>query len=316
MQPISRQEMYGFLGVNIVMGYHKLPSWTDYWKGDQDLSVPFVSSVLPRNRFSQILGNLHIYDNHANPEGNKDKLLKVRPLITAMNNNYMQLYNVSRKVSIDESMILYKGRHSIKQYNPMKPIKRGYKLWVKADMDGYISKFDVYQGKTDTSSGDSEDNGTEQEFGLGEQVAETMTKDLFGKYHQVYFDNFFTSIPLMEYLKASGVDACGTIRSHQTCLPHDLKADSNMACGEYDYRVTKQGIVFYKWKDNKSVFLVSNFHGTEPSAVSRTQKDGPKKQFLCPAAVKEYNENMGGVDKADMLCAVHGLDRKSKNVVA
>ena len=312
MQPISRQEMYGFLGINIVIGYHKLPSSTDYWKGDQDLSVPFVSSVLPRNRFSQILGNLHIYDNHAIPEGNKDKLLKVRPLITAMNNNYMQLYNVSRKVSIDESMILYKGRHSIKQYNPMKPIKRGYKLWVRADMDGYISKFDVYQGKTDTSSGDSEDNSTEQEFGLGEQVVQTMTKDLFGKYHQVYFDNFFTSIPLMEYLKANGVDACGTIRSHRKCLPHDLKADSNMVRGEYDYRVTKQGIVFYKWKDNKSVFLVSNFHGTEASAVSRTQKDGSKKQFLCPAAVKEYNENMGGVDKADMLCAVHGLDRKSK----
>ena len=119
-----------------------------------------------------------------------------------MNNTYMQLYNVSRKVSIDESMILYKGRHSIKQYNPMKPIKRGYKLWVRADMDGYISKFDVYEEKTDTSSGDSEDNGTEQEFGLGEQVLQTMTKDLFGKYHQVYFDNIFTSIPLMEYQKA------------------------------------------------------------------------------------------------------------------
>ena len=89
-----------------------------------------------------------------------------------MNNNYMQLYNVSRKVSIDESMILYKGRHSIKQYNPMKSINRGYKLWVRL-----LSKFDVYEGKTDTSSGDSEDNGTEQEFGLGEQVLQTMTKD-------------------------------------------------------------------------------------------------------------------------------------------
>lgn len=50
----------------------------------------------------------------------------------------------------------------------MKPIKRGYKSWVRADMDGYISKFNVYQGKTDTSPGDSEDNGTEEEFGLGE----------------------------------------------------------------------------------------------------------------------------------------------------
>lgn len=97
----------------------------------------------------------------------------------------------------------------------------------------------------------------------------------------------------MEYLKANGVDACGTIRSHRKCLPHDLKTNSNKARFEYDYPVTKQGIVLYKWKDNKSVFLVSNFHGTEPSAVSRTQKDESKKQFLCPAAVKDYNENMG-----------------------
>lgn len=80
---------------------------------------------------------------------------------------------------------------ALNQYNPMKPVKCGYKLWVRADMDGYIRKFDVYQGKTDTSSGDSEDSGTEQEFGLGEQVVQTMSKDLFGKYHQVYFENFF-----------------------------------------------------------------------------------------------------------------------------
>ena len=79
----------------------------------------------------------------------------------------MQLYNVSRKVSIDESMILYMGRHSIKQYNPMKPIKRGYKLWVRADVDGYISKFDVYQGKTDTSSGDSKIIALNRSLGWG-----------------------------------------------------------------------------------------------------------------------------------------------------
>ena len=79
-------------------------------------------STLSRNTLPQILGNLHIYENHAISEGNKDKLLHVRPLITATNNSYVKLYNVSRKVSINESMILSKGRHSIKQYNPMKPI--------------------------------------------------------------------------------------------------------------------------------------------------------------------------------------------------
>ena len=46
--------------------------------------------------------------------------------------------NVSRKVNIDQSMILFKGRNSLKQYNPMKSIKRGYKVWSMADMDGYL----------------------------------------------------------------------------------------------------------------------------------------------------------------------------------
>ena len=49
----------------------------------------------------------------------------------------------------------------------------------------------------------------------------------------------------MEYLKANGFDACGTIRSHRKCLPHDLNADRNMAHGEHDYRVTKLGILLY-----------------------------------------------------------------------
>ena len=307
---ITRAEFFGFLGINLVMGYHKLPSWTDYWKSDQDLTVPFVSSTLPRNRFAQILANLHVNDNTCVPTGNQDKLYKLRPLITAMNSNYVKLYNVSRKLSIDESMILFKGRHSIKQYNPMKPIKRGYKLWARADLDGYISKFDVYQGKTTETSSEAVDTDDAPKFGLGEQVVQNMAIDLFDKHHQLYFDNYFTSVPIMEYLKENGVDACGTIRSSRKGLPVDL-AD-NLERGECDYRVSKEGLVLFKWDDNKAVYVLSNFHGTSISHVKRTQKDGSKLEFTCPLSIKEYNEYMGGVDKADMLCAVQGLSRKSK----
>ena len=67
-------------------------------------------------------------------------------LIESLNSRYVKLYNISKQVSIDESMILFQGITSLKQYNPIKPIKRGYKLLVRADMDGSISKFDVYQG--------------------------------------------------------------------------------------------------------------------------------------------------------------------------
>ncbi len=105
--------------------------------------------------------------------------------------------------------------------------------------------------------------------------------------------------------------ACGTIRTDRKGLPKGLKADRELQRGEYDFRVSEKGIAFYKWMDNKAVHLISNFHGSDVSSVTRTQKDGSKKEFPCPIAVKHYNEHMGGVDKADMLCSIHGVGSKS-----
>ena len=306
---MNEKELLGFLGINIIMGYHKLPSRTHYWNQDHDLCVPYVADVMSRDRFGQILSHLHVNDNTAVPDNNKDKLFKIRPLITKLNSNYMKLYNVRQVVSIDESMILFKGRHSIKQYNPMKPIKRGYKLWVREDLDGYISKFDVYQGKhqSDVLVPNAYDG-----IGLGEKVVVNFSKDLLGKYHQVYFDNYFNSVPLMQYLKANAVMACGTIRANRKGLPTGLIPDKGLQRGDFDHRVSTEGLVLYKWKDSKVVYLLSNFHGTETAKVGRTQKDGRKKDIPCPVAMKDYNNNMFGVDKADQLCAIYGIDRKSK----
>ena len=198
----------------MLMSYHKLPSWTHYWNTDPDFNVPLVSTIMTRDRFGQILANLHLNNNAAIPDANNDKL---HPLIDMMNSKNIKLYNVSLKLSVGESMILFKGPHSIKQYNPMKLIKRGYKMWVRADMDGYISRFDVYQGKATNAyetftPGDNEGN----KFGLGEQVVHTMVFDLL-KNHEVYFNSFFTSVPLMKYLKENGVNAAGTVRLN--CKP-------------------------------------------------------------------------------------------------
>ena len=44
----------------------------------------------------------------------------------------------------------FKGRSSIKQYLPLKPVKHGFKVGVRADsLNGYICDFDVYTGKED-----------------------------------------------------------------------------------------------------------------------------------------------------------------------
>jgi hypothetical protein len=45
------QEIRAFLGMNLVMGYHVLPSLRDYWSSDPDLQVPYIANVMPRKRF-------------------------------------------------------------------------------------------------------------------------------------------------------------------------------------------------------------------------------------------------------------------------
>ena len=129
--------------------------------------------------------------------------IKCDLLFDALNKNSMMLYNINEHVSINESMILFKGRNSLKQYNPIKSIKRGNKIWARAEMDGYMSKFSIYQGKKD----ESETLDVPNYFGLGEKVLLYLTRDLFG----IYVDNYFSSVPLAEYLLLNKVFRCGTI---------------------------------------------------------------------------------------------------------
>lgn len=79
-------------------------------------------------------------------------------------------------------MVAFKGRSSMKQYMPMKPTKRGFKVWVRADSsNGYVSQFQCYTGKA----------GNTSEVGLGGNVVTTLTRELVGKNYSVYMDNFF-----------------------------------------------------------------------------------------------------------------------------
>ena len=110
-------------------------------------------------------------------------------------------------------MVKFQGRSALKQYNiPMKPIKRGIKVWVLADTNGYFCNMQVYKGR---------ENSTEK--GLGSRVVKELTAPLQHKFHHVYFDNFFTSVQLLEDLEEVGLYACGTARSDRSGFPPSLK---------------------------------------------------------------------------------------------
>ncbi|XP_064461758.1 piggyBac transposable element-derived protein 3-like [Ornithodoros turicata] len=185
---------------------------------------------------------------------------------------------------------------------PQKPIKRGYKVWVRADANGYISQFEIYTGRG---------KDTVPEHGLGERVVRSLTEALHNKHHHVFFDNFFTSVPLLTDLVEKGVYATGTIRANGKFLP-ELKSDKAMKRGDVDQRVSARGIFVAKWKDKRCVTVASNAHGTEISTVPRKSKDGSTETISFPQVVLDYNSHMGYVDKADMMKSIYEIDRKSR----
>ena len=111
-------------------------------------------------------------------------------------------------------MIPFKGRSALKQYLPMKPIKRGFKVWVRADsINGYVCDFEVYTGK----------DGENVETNLGPKVVKKLSRALIGGNYHVYFDNFFSSVKLFEELLVDGIYACGTFRADRKGIPKAIK---------------------------------------------------------------------------------------------
>ena len=77
----------------------------------------------------------------------------------------------------------------------MKPVKRGFKVWVRAD--AVNGDFNVYVGQP----GD----GTTVETGVGERVIKQLTEPLQGKHYQIFCDNFFSSCSLFDDLLQQGL---------------------------------------------------------------------------------------------------------------
>lgn len=52
-KPVPPVTSQGLPGINVIMGYHELASWRNFQSSDPALTLPFVSTALPRHRFAQ-----------------------------------------------------------------------------------------------------------------------------------------------------------------------------------------------------------------------------------------------------------------------
>ncbi|XP_047989547.1 piggyBac transposable element-derived protein 3-like [Leguminivora glycinivorella] len=313
--PITKDEMYCFIGILLYSGYVIVPRRYMYWQNASDCGMPIIYNAMSRDRFTYIMSNLHCCDNSKLQSG--DKFAKLRELFQLLNQNFAENAPFEEHYSIDEAMVPYYGGHPCKQFIRGKPIRWGYKFWVGATRLGYILWFEPYQGKCSTVTSNHYKNA----MGLGASVvlefADVLKEiDKQAPFH-LFFDNFFTSIYLIDELRLRGIRATGTVRENRVakCPLTANKFLQKTPRGTFKYQSTSaEHILVCKWHDNSVVTVASNAATIEPVAKVKRFSQQQKKYILVdqPAVIKKYNENMGGVDRSDQNIGLYRTSIRGK----
>ncbi|XP_043213160.1 piggyBac transposable element-derived protein 3-like [Amphibalanus amphitrite] len=268
---LKNDECEQFFGASLLMSVLKFPWIRMYWS--QPTRIAAVADAFTRDRFHFIRGHLKVVnDVDVTDEQKKGRLWKVRPLVESVRSGCLQQERPPQ-VSIDEQMIPFTGKTTLKQYVPGKPHPEGLKNFVLASPRGLVLDFEVYQGKK-----------------LDDGGAEGTSR-------------------LLEQLEARGLHGTGTIKKNLVPKEAKLPTERELAKRGRGTSVcavrSDDAVAFTAWQDRKMILLGSTEHGIEPSDTCKRYQKTSRSYIdvTRPAVVKAYNANMGGVDLNDRMIA-------------
>ncbi|KAJ8939127.1 hypothetical protein NQ314_011227 [Rhamnusium bicolor] len=111
---------------------------------------------------------------------------------------------------------------------------------------------------------------SEEDLGSSANIVVRLLRNIpSNKNYKVYFDNYYTTVPLLSQLAKRGIYSLGTIRRNRipNCTAPVDKAPQKLGRGTcYEYVTEMDGvpISYVIWKDNKIVSLLLAFCGAQP----------------------------------------------------
>ncbi|XP_046684543.1 piggyBac transposable element-derived protein 4-like [Homalodisca vitripennis] len=271
---------------DVSMGDSDLDSGASDESGDSDLDAAQAHQTpLPDD----------IEDLYSDGEEDENRLEKVNLLISSFNSVMSNVYQPGKELSIDESIMLWRGRLYFRQYIKNKRHKYGLKIYSLCEPDGLCLKFTIYSGKGGELIG----------VGHGNKVVMYLMRHRLGVGHSLYMDNYYNSVPLAAELLRESTYCTGTLRADRKYLPREVTT-AVLRTGETVARYA-EGIAVGKWKDKRTVMYISTeFQNT--MAVSNNRRGVPRQK---PLAIVHYNAEMSGVDRHDQMMAYYPCEHKS-----
>ena len=215
-----------------------------------------------------------------------DKLFKIRPVMDSLLKTFQSI-PMEENVSIDEQMCATKIRHHLKQYMSDKPNKWRFKLFLLCGVSGFTYNFEVYSGQENDLLARAE---REPDLGASSNIVVRLARLIpRNKNYKLYFDNYYTSVPLIVYLYNEGIFSLETVRrnSIRDCkLPLEVVYKKTVRGSSEEYVAEINGVSASSviWKNNKCVTLLSTQCGIElvfllENSFSRISREISKFKF-------------------------------------
>ncbi|OXA46903.1 PiggyBac transposable element-derived protein 4 [Folsomia candida] len=294
---VTDGELLKFIAVRMLMGINKKPEMKKFWSEDPLFHFPIIGQIMPQDRFFEIHKNLHFCDNTEYVAGNR--LFKIQKIWDKVNANFKSFLIPHKNLSVDESLILFKGRLYFRQFIPSKRSRFGIKTYSIVDAEtGFILFSYIYSGKNEDLPFSAKD------YGYGGAIVLELAKHYLNKGHHIYCDNFFTSPNLAQFLLQNKTYLCGTLRKGRK---NAAVPPQRMQRGQVEV-FSSNGVLNEFWKDKKVVRMISTVH--EHNMVDVEKRDGTIVQK--PKSVVDYNKNARGIDQGDMQMHFNSTKRKTR----
>ncbi|CAG5024702.1 unnamed protein product [Parnassius apollo] len=283
----NREEILKFFGLCLLMGQIKIPQKRkNFTYSDPLYYHPIFHYVMSARRFEQILRCIYVSDLDSK---GKDKIEK---FINAITKSFMECYKPYKQLSLDESLLLFRGRLAFRQYIKSKKVRYGIKFFELTTSDGYVLNIMMYSGKDTTAR-------------TGKKSEKIVLMPYLLKGHQLYMDNYYNSVTLSQKLVDLKTHTTGTLRSNRKDNPKDI-IKKKLKKNQHVW-VRKNKVYVSKWVDKRPVLMVTT--SVHPRLIEIQNRFQQRK--IKPAEVAEYNQHMSGVDRADQMISYYSSPRKS-----
>ena len=136
-QPATNDKMLKFFGIIIEMGLVQMPEIDYYWSKSNLFGSEVIQNTTSIDRFELLLNFFH-FSHNQEEHADRDRLFKLRPLLDLLRGIFKSIYVPRSVISIDETMVTWRGRLLFKQYIPGNAHKYGVKIYKLAATNGYI----------------------------------------------------------------------------------------------------------------------------------------------------------------------------------